>query len=111
MQTSGLLKYLCAGAKVEVIGITQDYLSPDFVVQVSVGNALHAANSTYWHKDRRLYLSVVGGHESGSGIRKRVSVLQQKGHTIYYLTIYYLRFNIVISFIKCKSDRILDIFL
>ena len=100
VQTASLLQYLCTGTKVEMIGVAQNNLSLDFIMEVAISNTFHAANRTDRHEDGRLDLAVVGRDETSTSIGKFICLLYLKRHNIYDLTIY----DLPLSFSSSKVN-------
>ena len=65
-----------------MIGVAENDLRLDFVMEVAICNTFHAANRTDRHEDGRLNLSVVGRDETCSGIRERVGMFKFKLHIL-----------------------------
>ena len=63
-----------------MISVAEDDLCLHLVVEVAVCDTLHAANRANGHEDGSLYLTVVGGDESGAGIGTGVCMLKLKCH-------------------------------
>ena len=68
MQSSCRLDDVESRTQVEVVGVAQDNLGFHLLAQLLEVDALHASHGAYWHEDRCLNLSVVGGDDASTCI-------------------------------------------
>ena len=84
-----LLQNLHSGAKVEMIGVGQDYLCLGLVFDVAVEDTLHRGCRAHGHKNRGFNGAVVGLQEARARLTLGRSMLQCKLHNnIYNVQIY-----------------------
>ena len=74
-----------------MIGVAKNDLSLDLLAQFAKMHSFHATYSAYRHKDRCLYLSVVGGNQSGTGIAGCISMLYFECHLIFLFVFSFFR--------------------
>jgi hypothetical protein len=72
VQSATLVQHIQTRTKIEMIGIAKYYLGFYLIFQVADMRGLHTADSTHRHKNRGLYVSMVGGKEAGTGIALRI---------------------------------------
>jgi hypothetical protein len=87
MHTACLLQNLHSGAKVEMIGVGQDYLRMGIIFQIAMKDSLHRSRSTYGHKYWGLYSAVIGLNLSRASLRSRRCMLKRKFHKIYLFSL------------------------
>ena len=75
MQSASLAQCVKSGTEVQVVGVAQYYLCLYLLAQLLKVYSLDRANGSHGHKDRGLYLSVIGGYESGTCVAARVGML------------------------------------
>ena len=75
MQASCSLQDIQSGSKVKVIGIPQNNLSLDILLQVVVVNSLNGAHRSHRHKNRSMYSTVIGLNPASSGRRSAILTL------------------------------------
>ena len=84
MQAASLLYHLQAGAQVEVVGVAEDDLCLDVVLQLGEVHALDGTEGAYGHEYGGLDLSVVGSDESGTGTRLGVGMLELECKHVFF---------------------------
>ena len=67
VQPAGLAEGVQAGTEVEVVGVAEDDLGLDVLLQILVVHALHRADGAHRHEDGGADLPVVGGNHAGAG--------------------------------------------
>ena len=80
VQSACLAQDIQSGAQIEVVGIAQNDLRLHLLAEFGEMYTLHTANRTDGHEDRCLYLAVVGGNYTGTGLTGIVAMLYFKFH-------------------------------
>ena len=75
VQAARLLQHVEARSEVQVIGIAQNDLRLDVLLQLRQVHALDGTHGAHRHEDRRLYLPVVGRYQACAGIGLAVCIL------------------------------------
>ena len=74
MQTSCLFENIGSGTQIEMVGVTQNNLSPN-LLQVPMKNSLYTTNGPHRHKDRGENLSMIGTNYSGTRCAAGIGML------------------------------------
>ena len=75
VQAARLLQHVEARTEVQVVGVAQNDLRLDVVLQLRQVHALDGAQGTYGHEDGSLDLPVVGRYQACAGIGLAVCIL------------------------------------
>jgi len=83
VQAAGSLKHAGAGAQVEVVGVTQNDLGVDVLVEVAQLHALHGAHSAHGHEDGCVNVAVVGVNDTGAGGGVGIGMLESEEQGLF----------------------------
>ena len=75
VQAARLLQHVEARTEVQVVGVAQNDLRLDVLLQLRQVHTLDGTHGTHRHEDRRLYLPVVGRYQACAGIGLAVCIL------------------------------------
>ena len=92
MQATRLVQDFRSGTQVQVVGVTQDDLRPDVVLEVAERDSLDGAYRTHGHENRGLDIAVVGMYDSYTRSCPGIRIFQVK--KIHFVKFLDLKFKI-----------------
>ena len=88
MEPTRRLKYFQTWTKIKVIGVSEDDLSLYLVAHITQMTGFHRAHRTNRHKNRSLYLAMICGEHSRTGLTFRVVADYFKTHYLNFVQKY-----------------------